>query len=159
MRFLRPLLLFLLCCASAHAATFRGVVTHVTDGDTLWVRPARGGEPIEIRIVDIDAPEGCQPFGPQAKKALAALVLRQSVEVRTRGKDDFDRTLAQVRLRRQDVGAWLVKEGHAWSTGYRGKEGPYERLEDQARDARRGLWSKPGPVEPRSFRRRHGRCQ
>ena len=139
--------------------SFRGVVSHVTDGDTLWVKPAAGGEAIEIRIVDIDAPEGCQPFGPQARKALAARVLRQPVLVRTRGQDDFHRTLAVVRHRGQDVGAWLVKEGHAWSTSFRGRKGPYEQLEDQARDARRGLWSKPGPMEPRSFRRRHGRCQ
>lgn len=139
--------------------SFRGVVSHVTDGDTLWVKPAGGGEAVEIRLVGIDAPEGCQPFGPQAKKALAARVLRQPVLVRTRGQDDFHRTLAVVRHRGQDIGGWLVKEGHAWSTSYRRRNGPYERLEDQARAARRGLWSAPGPMEPRSYRRKHGRCQ
>lgn len=155
---------FLLWCALAvalplQAATFRGVVTHVTDGDTLWVRPAGGGEPVEVRIVHIDAPEGCQPFGPQARKALAARVLRQPVLVRSRGQDDFHRMLGQVRHRGEDVGAWLVREGHAWSTGFKRRPGPYEPLEDQARAARRGLWAAPGPLEPRSFRRRHGPCQ
>jgi endonuclease YncB( thermonuclease family) len=159
MRSLRLLLLLLLAGASAlHAATFKGVVTHVTDGDTLWVRPDGERDTVEIRLADIDAPEGCQPFGPQAKKALAARVLRQPVVVRTRGRDDYDRAVAVVRHRKQDINAWLVREGHAWATGYGRKVGPYERQEDQARAARRGLWSGPGPIEPRTFRRRHGRC-
>lgn len=160
---MRALRLLLLCAcalaASVQAETFRGIVSHVTDGDTLWVRPASGGAPIEIRLHGIDAPEGCQAFGPQAKRALAARVLRQPVVVRTRGQDDFHRTLAQVRHRGQDVGGWLVREGHAWSNGFGRKPGPYAREEDQARKARRGLWVAPRPQEPRNFRRSHGRCQ
>lgn len=148
-----------LLTVAAQAATVRGVVTHVTDGDTLWARPAGQGESIEIRLLDIDAPEGCQAFGPQAKKALAARVLRQPVVLRTRGQDDYRRTLAQVRHRDEDVGAWLVREGHAWSTRYQGRPGRYERLEAQARRTRAGLWAGRDPQEPRSFRRSHGRCQ
>ncbi|HEY8358916.1 MAG TPA: thermonuclease family protein [Ramlibacter sp.] len=146
------------CCLPAAAETFRGVVTHVTDGDTLWVRPDGQRETIEIRLLDIDAPEGCQAFGPAAKKALAARVLKQPVVVRTRGRDDYQRTLAQVRHHGQDVGAWQVREGHAWSTNYKGKPGPYDRLEDQARRKGIGLWAGPQAVEPRNFRRSHGRC-
>jgi len=153
------LLLLLALGLPAHAATFRGMVTHVTDGDTLWVRPATSADTVEIRLVDIDAPEGCQPFGPEAKRALAALVLHEPVVVRTRGVDDYQRTLAQVQHRGRDVNAWLVREGHAWSTGFQRRPGRYERLEDEARQARRGLWSAPGALEPRSFRRKHGRCQ
>ena len=160
---MRVLRLLLLCAcalaASAHAETFRGMVSHVTDGDTLWVRPASGGAPIEIRLHGIDAPEGCQAFGPQAKRALMARVLRQPVVVRTRGQDDFHRTVAQVRHRGQDLGSWLVREGHAWSNGFGRKPGPYAREEDAARKARRGLWVAPRPLEPRNFRRSHGRCQ
>ncbi|MDB5752503.1 MAG: nuclease-like protein [Ramlibacter sp.] len=142
----------------AAAATFGGVVTHVTDGDTLWVRPDGERETVEIRLLGIDAPEGCQAFGPQAKKALAARVLKQRVQVRSRGQDDYRRTLAQVRHRNQDVGAWLVGQGHAWSTDYRGRPGRYERLEEQAKRERRGLWAGLKAIEPRHFRRSHGRC-
>ena len=152
-------LLALLLALPLHAATFHGVVSHVTDGDTLWVKPGGHGEAIEIRLVDLDAPENCQPFGPQARKALAARVLRQAVEVRTRGVDEYQRTLARVRHRGQDVNAWLVREGHAWSGSFHGKRGPYARLEDEARAAHRGLWANAGAVEPRQFRRKHGRCQ
>ncbi|MGV3571211.1 MAG: thermonuclease family protein [Ramlibacter sp.] len=122
------------------------------------MRPHGQRETVEIRLIDIDAPEGCQAFGPQAKRALAARVLKQPVVVRTRGRDDYQRTLAQVRHRNQDIGAWLVREGHAWSTNYKGKPGRYERLEEQARRKGLGLWAGPQAVEPRSFRRSHGRC-
>lgn len=159
MRLLRLLLLLALAASTAaHAATFRGVVSHVTDGDTLWVKPGGRGEAVEIRLVDLDAPENCQAFGPQAKRALAARVLHQTVTVRTRGIDEYQRTLAQIKFKGQDVNAWLVREGHAWSGTFRGKRGPYARLEAEARDAHRGLWANGDAVEPRNFRRSHGRC-
>lgn len=153
------LCVLLLLALPVQAASYHATVTHVTDGDTLWVRPRGRQATVEIRIVDIDAPESCQPFGREARKALAGRVLRQDVQVRTRGVDAYQRTLARVQHRGQDIGAWLVHEGHAWSSEFRGRSGPYERLELQARRERRGLWSAPGALEPRSFRRRHGRCQ
>ncbi|MCG2595766.1 thermonuclease family protein [Ramlibacter sp. XY19] len=160
MRLLRFVLLLAALAGFGHlqAATFRGVVSHVTDGDTLWVKPGGRGEAVEIRLVDLDAPENCQPFGPQAKRALSALVLHQTVTVRTRGTDDYQRTLAQIKHKGRDVGAWLVREGHAWSGTFKGKHGPYAALEAQAREARRGLWANSDAMEPRHFRRRNGRC-
>lgn len=153
------LVLALLLAPGLQAATFRGTVTHVTDGDTLWVRPAAGGEPVELRLLDLDAPEGCQSYGAEARAALRERALHQRVRVRTRGLDDYRRQLAQVEVQGEDVGAWLVRYGYAWSTTFRGKAGPYARLEAQARRERRGLWSLPGALEPRSFRKRFGRCQ
>lgn len=154
------LLALLLSLAPAlQAATFRGTVTHVTDGDTLWVRPERGGEAVEIRLLDLDAPEGCQSYGPEAKAALRSRVLRERVRVRTRGVDTYHRQLARVEHRGQDVGAWLVRHGYAWSVTFKGRSGPYLKLEAQARQERKGLWSLPGALEPRTFRQRFGRCQ
>jgi micrococcal nuclease len=141
------------------AGSFRGVVSHVTDGDTLWVRPDAGGEPVEIRLLDLDAPEGCQPYGAEAKQALRTRVLHQKVRVRPRGRDDYQRQLARIDHRGKDVGAWMVRYGYAWSMTFRGQQGPYARLEELARSERKGLWSLPGALEPRSFRKRFGRCQ
>nr|WP_236599971.1 thermonuclease family protein [Ramlibacter alkalitolerans] len=149
-----------LCAPAVLAAPgYRGSVTHVTDGDTLWVRPREGGTPVQVRLLDVDAPEGCQAFGAQATQALRARVLHQRVGVRTRGVDDYGRQLAHVRHGREDIGAWLVRSGYAWSMSFRGKPGPYAALEAQARSERRGLWALPGALEPRSFRKRFGRCQ
>ena len=158
---LLPRVLLLIALAAAgqvHASTFHGVVSHVTDGDTIWVKRDGRGEAIEIRIIDLDAPENCQAFGPQAKRALAQRVLNRTVTVRTRGTDEYQRTLAQIKYKGQDVGAWLVREGHAWSGTYQGRRGPYAKLEAEARAAHLGLWANGGAVEPRHFRRSHGRC-
>jgi micrococcal nuclease len=157
----RALLLLTLawcCAAGVQAEVFRGTVSHVTDGDTLWVRPARGGPAMEIRLLDLDAPEGCQRFGSEAKQALNHRLLHEKVRVRTRGTDDYDRTLAQIEHKGQDVGAWLVRNGYAWSMTFHKKPGPYVRLEEQARKERLGLWALRGAVDPRAFRRSFGRC-
>ena len=142
----------------ARAAFVRGIVSHVSDGDTLWVRPAGGGPALQVRLLGIDAPETCQPHGPEAKRALTRRLLRQRVELRTRGLDDYQRTLAYVRRDREDINAWLVREGHAWSSGYRGRAGRYAALEAEARRGRRGLWAAGEPTQPRNFRRLQGRC-
>lgn len=157
-RWLPVLALALACAPALHAGTFRGTVTHVTDGDTLWVRPAAGGAPVELRLLDLDAPEGCQRFGRDAAAALRKRVLRQRVSVRTQGADDYRRQLAHVEHRGQDIGAWMVGQGYAWSHAYRGRKGPYAPLEEQARAQGRGLWAQAGAMEPRTFRKRFGRC-
>ena len=140
------------------AATFHGRVTHVTDGDSLWVRPEGGGAPVELRLLDLDAPEGCQAFGPEAGQALRQRVLGEPVRVRTTGVDDYRRQLAQVQHRRQDIGAWMVRNGYAWSATFRGRPGPYAPLQAKARAQRKGLWARSGALEPRSFRKRFGKC-
>ncbi len=135
-----------------------GTVTHVSDGDTLWVRPARGGAPRPVRIDGIDAPELCQTHGETARAALVGRVLGQSVQVGVRRYDDYGRALARVSWRGQDLGAWLVSQGHAWSYRYRGQSGPYAQQEDQARARRLGLFRQKHAELPRQFRRRHGPC-
>ena len=156
---LAALLLAAALCAPALAAQgFRGEVTHVTDGDTVWVRPQGGGPPVSIRLLHLDAPETCQRFGPESGQALRERLLHRTVRVRAQGVDDYGRQLARVQQGHEDVGAWLVRNGYAWSITFRGKAGPYARLEAQARSEQRGLWAEPGALDPRSFRKRFGRC-
>ena len=147
-------LLVLALCGGAQAMS--GVVTHVSDGDTLWVRP-EGGRPVKVRLQGIDAPERCQPWGTQAQAALASRVLHRQVQVRTRAHDDYHRAIGTLELNGEDIAAWMVREGHAWSYRYRRSLGPYAEQEQQARAARRGLFARPA-VEPRAFRKSHGPC-
>lgn len=151
------LLMALSAAVPAGARALSGIVNHVTDGDTLWVRPA-GAAPVQVRIQGLDAPEICQPFGPQARDALAARVLHRTVRVAIKARDIYRRSVGSVSLEGQDVGAWLVAGGFAWSARYHGRSGPYAQEEAQARQARRGLWA-TSALEPRSFRRRHGSCR
>ena len=142
----------------AEVRSYVATVTHVSDGDTVWVKPPWGGPPIQVRVQGIDAPEVCQPFGPQARQALQRRLLHRPVRVTERGRDDYSRTLARLQVQGQDVGGWLVSEGLAWSYRYGRNPGPYQSLQSQARQARRGLWSQQAPVEPRTFRKVHGPC-
>ena len=135
-----------------------GVVTRVSDGDTLWIAPTGGGAPRKVRITGIDAPESCQRGGAAAGAALRAKVLRRPVQVATRALDEYRRELATVQIDSQDLGAWLVDQGHAWSYRWRRDPGPYQREEQQARRAGRGLFADPRPINPREFRRTHGPC-
>jgi endonuclease YncB( thermonuclease family) len=94
------------CGPQVQAANWTGVVTHVTDGDTFWVRPDDGqSPPRKVRLEGIDAPEICQPHGDDAAQALARRVLRQPVHLATRATDDYHRTLARVTVKGEDVGA------------------------------------------------------
>lgn len=138
--------------------TWVGKVSHVSDGDTLWVRPQRSGAPRAVRLNGIDAPELCQAHGERARAALVARVLGQQVQVRVRSKDDYGRALARVSLQGQDIGGWLVTQGHAWSYRHRGRPGPYATEEKQARGRRLGLFGASRPENPRDFRKRHGPC-
>ena len=149
-----------LCLAlSAPAHALSGVVTHVSDGDTLWVRPTEGGWAVKVRMQGLDAPELCQAWGPQARAALMGHVLRKQVEVHTLGQDGYERMLGHVALDGQDVGAWMVRSGHAWSDPFRKSRGRYATQEREARKARRGLFAEALPVEPRAFRKAHGACK
>ena len=137
------------------------VVTHVSDGDTLWVR--RVGDntrhrPIKLRLQGIDAPERCQAWGPQAQQALSNKLLNKEVRLQTRGHDDYDRVLGNVWLGEEDVSAWMVETGHAWSYRYRRSLGPYSAQEDKAKQNKRGLFADPQAEEPRAFRKNNGPC-
>ena len=140
------------------AKRFSAVVSHITDGDTVWVRPVRGGPPQHVRINGIDAPEICQPFGGESRDALASLVLHKRVVVTAKASDDYQRTVATLRLRHEDIGKWMVAHGYAWSYRFKRDPGPYARQEAAARNARTGLWAASGAESPRDFRVRHGSC-
>ena len=138
---------------------WQGVVTHVSDGDTVFVRPASGGQPVKIRIDGLDAPEICQTYGPASRQALQSRLLGQAVSVDGRRRDNYGRVLARIRWQQADVGEWMVRQGHAWSYRYRRDAGPYAAQELQARVAQRGLFADARALQPRDFRKRHGPCQ
>lgn len=142
-------------CASP-AWAWHGKVTRVTDGDSLWVRPAEGGQPVKLRIDGIDAPEICQAGGQAARKALAARLAGRTVWVQTHRQDDYGRALATVSLDDEDMAAWMVSHGHAWA--YRQGSGAYLALQVQAQSAGRGLFADRSALPPRIFRRQHGPC-
>jgi micrococcal nuclease len=76
------------------------------DGDTIRV----GGE--RIRLRGIDTPELSELEGPAAKRRLEELLRSGSIRIEPRGRDVYDRLLADVFVNEQNVAAVLVQEGH-----------------------------------------------
>ncbi len=86
----------------------------------------------------------------RAKQAASALVFGQEVTLQTHGHDKYGRTLADVLLPDGiNVNHELLKEGWCWwYRTYAPGNAELEKLESEAREAKRGLWSDPQPVPP-----------
>ncbi|EHW7386079.1 thermonuclease family protein [Escherichia coli] len=148
--------------ASPAWAELRGEVVRIIDGDTIDVLVDK--RPVRVRLVDIDAPEKRQAFGERARQALADMVFRRPVLVVEKNTDRFGRTLGVLftkqcepvnTCREINVNARMVHAGMAWA--YRFHERPTDAemfaIEQDARRARRGLWSDTKAVEPWKWRR------
>lgn len=166
MRTTRLLLTAALALGLAHAAlaqkaapprTLQGLVTHVSDGDTLTLTPP-GQAPMQVRLRDIDAPEICQPWGEEAKRALADLALNKVATLQPSGKDRFGRTVGALLIDDLNVSRFMVENGHAWSTRSRWDQGPLVKQEKMARALTRGLHGQGGAVQPWEWRRTRGAC-
>jgi endonuclease YncB( thermonuclease family) len=137
---------------SSPVAEFSGKVIGVSDGDTITVLRERS--PVKIRLHGIDCPETGQDFGARAKSFTSELGFGEIVTVRPVGVDRYRRTVAEVvlpdgRLLNREI----VRAGYAWwYRKYAPVDAALERLEREARAARRGLWSQPSPVPPWEWR-------
>lgn len=140
--------------ATADAATLTGQVSQVTDGDTLTLR-ARS-RPVKVRLVNIDAPEADQAWGFQSKRSLESMVRLETVQVRTRGLDKYQRVLGEVVRVRDglDVNLEQVRKGMAWAYTRGAARARFEAEERAAREQRIGLWQDNAPVRPGNWRRR-----
>jgi endonuclease YncB( thermonuclease family) len=136
----------------------QGLVVAVTDGDTLTLR-LPDGKPVTVRLRHIDAPEICQPWGPEAKTALEALALNKLAILTPATRDSVGRIVGRITVEDVDVGRRLVEEGHAWSTRTRYDNGPLVKQERMAKALGRGLHPQlPRAVPPWDWRRSQGPC-
>jgi len=131
-----------------------GVVTGVTDGDTVDVRLDSGM--VRIRMHAIDAPERGQAHGQAAKQALSRLVFGKAVQVEPIEQDRYDRLVARLWIDGLDVNATMVRQGYAWVYRAYADDPAYCAYEKAARDLKRGLWAAPRDqvIAPWEWRRR-----
>ena len=80
------------------------------------------------------------------------MVFRRVVTVADTGVDGYGRQLGTVFVGGQNINAAMVDRGMAWAYRQYLADRSLIRLEQQARAARRGLWSDPAPVAPWRFR-------
>jgi endonuclease YncB( thermonuclease family) len=162
-------ILSLLVTASVYAQSLSGSVVGINDGDTISVRTGavppglvvQSGETIPVRLEGIDAPEHGQSFGDASRQHLSELVYEKQVNLECQGPDRYDRWACKVLLPTgEDVCLDQIEAGMAWHYKQYQKlqsatdRAAYGAAEDQARHAKKGLWSEPNPVQPQDFR--HG---
>lgn len=138
----------------ANAGTFQAKVVHIADGDTITVLN-EAKEQVRIRLNGIDCPETGQAFGRKATEFTKDLVALQTVTIKTFGQDRFGRTIGDVILHDgRNLNQELVGEGWCWwYRRYAPRDTVLEKLETEARNAKKGLWKDPHPVPPWDFRR------
>jgi endonuclease YncB( thermonuclease family) len=133
------------------------LVIAISDGDTLTARCGQPGayQQIKVRVAAIDAPESKQAYGLRSKQHLAQLCFRQQATLQPIQKDDYGRTVANVRCAGQDVAAAQVRAGMAWVyTPYARQHPQLEPLQQRARAQHVGLWSQKRPQAPWTYRHR-----
>ena len=130
--------------------TLRGKVVGVLDGDSLEVLVDR--RPVQVRLAAIDAPEWDQTRGKDAKKALSTLAFGKQVVVKTKGKDNNERTLGLVEVEGRELNAAMLEQGWAWHFKRFDEDEKLAKLEAEARKAKRGLWADKNPTPPWEYR-------
>lgn len=134
------------------------LVVAISDGDTLTARCSNTGtvQQVKVRIAAIDAPESKQAFGVRSKENLSRLCFRQQATLQPLDRDDYGRTVANVRCAGRDVAAAQVSAGLAWVyTPYAKKHPQLVPLQERAQADRMGLWSQKRPQAPWTYRHRH----
>ncbi|KAF1968979.1 SNase-domain-containing protein [Bimuria novae-zelandiae CBS 107.79] len=138
---------------------------------------------IHIRIAGVDAPElahwgrEAQPYSKEAMDWLTAYIHNRRVRAHIFRRDQYDRVVAQVTVRRwflrKDVGLEMLKNGLA--TVYEAKTGSefgtseqkYRDAQKKAEEQKVGMWTKPNLLgrlrgetakkaeTPREYKQRH----
>lgn len=146
-----------------HAALATGVISgaaRIVDGDTIAI------DGVKIRLEGIDAPESDQvcldqqstkwTCGIAARDRLAERIGNRSIDCTPAGSDKDYRTLAVCRLAGEDLNAWMVRQG--WALAFVRYSKVYVAEEEEARSAKRGLWS-GAFIAPWDWRHRNCKTQ
>ena len=110
----------------------------LVDGDSLFV------EGLEIRLKNIDAPEGRQNCrragkdwrcGQEATRQLRRFINRRPIHCKGDHYDKHNRLLAFCSLKGRELNKWMVQQG--WAVAF----GGYRDMERAAKRAKKGIWS------------------
>jgi len=136
-------------------------VVYVVDGDTIDVGDSVGNK-YRVRLIGADTPEvvkpntPVEPFGPEASEFTKRVIAMANNRVRLAFDGDqvdrYNRSLAMVYLQMPDgsevwLNELLIREGLARAqTQYRfskGAKATFQQAEEEAKRARKNLWSLP----------------
>ena len=149
---LKTILLFLLC-AQVYSQTLTGKVIGVKDGDTVVVIDAANNQ-TTLRLAEVDCPEKAQAFGTKAKQFTSDQVYLKQVKYEVTDTDRYGRSIAKIYYDdNKYLSAEIIKNGFGWQYKEYSTSKFLAKLEQEARQNKRGLWIEPNPIYPSDFRK------
>ena len=157
----------LICLNSLPSLAAQFKLTRIYDGDTVMAETA--GSIIYIMLVGVDAPEVTwgddprgQPFGKEAKDFLVDLILNRTVEVEGYGTAPYpdNNIIGVIHLNSTNINLELVRNGLAEVHRDSLPDGfgiePYLSAENEAREAKKGMWILGGEyISPKEWRKKY----
>lgn len=136
-----------------YLTVFEGKVIGIKDGDTFEV--LYDSIPERVRLAEIDCPEISQAFGKNARQYASDLCFSKMVTVTSSGKRDrYNRVVGTITTADGiNVNESLIKKGLAWHYIQYSKNKELSVFEEEARQAKRGLWADKDPIAPWEWRK------
>jgi endonuclease YncB( thermonuclease family) len=133
--------------------SIEGKVIGIVDGDTFDLLDD-SNQTIRIRMEGIDAPERGMPFYQVAKKQLSSLCFGKRIVVQITQAESGNRKIGFSYLSDgTELSHAMIRAGLAWHFTRYNDDPDLARLEQEAREARRGLWKDPNPIPPWEIRK------
>lgn len=146
-----------------------GTVSKVSDGDSIHITTPEQTK-FKVRLYGIDAPETPkinhrtgkvnkpgQPYGEESWKALEDKVMGKQVKMDILDIDKYKRMVGMIWHDDRNINLEMVREGYA-EAFIEYLKPPYRteflEAEQEAKSAKRGIWSLPDYERPRAFRKR-----
>jgi endonuclease YncB( thermonuclease family) len=108
-------------------------VVGISDEDTFTIVTDKN-EQKKIRLYGIDSPEKGQPFGSNAKQALAVLIFKKKVRIQIEDTDPYGRIVAIVyNDTGQCINEMMLQSGLAWHYKEYDDSREWSRMEKNAR--------------------------
>lgn len=149
---IKHLLLFFLC-TQVYAQTLTGKVIGVKDGDTVVVIDSLKNQ-TTLRLAEVDCPEKAQAFGNKAKQFTSDQVYFKQIKYIVIDTDRYGRSIAKIYYDdNKYLSAEIIKNGFGWQYKQYSTSKLLAKLEQEARQNKRGLWVEPNPIYPSDFRR------
>jgi endonuclease YncB( thermonuclease family) len=120
---------------------FFGRFVRAIDGDTFEAKVQ--GVVMDFRLAEADAPEKDQPYGDISMEELSSLIKHRDLVLVPIDTDRYGRTVVFVWSGSTCVNKEMVRRGAAWFYDEFSQSNVLHLIEDNARDAKRGLWRLP----------------
>lgn len=149
------LLLFFFTILSIGQTRIQARVVGVKDGDTVVVLDSLHNQSV-LRLAEVDCPEKNQPFGYKAKQFTSDAIYNRMIHYTVIDTDRYGREIAMIFYDddQEYLSAEIIKAGMGWHYKRYSTSEVLAALENEARDAKRGLWVDNNAIAPHKWRNR-----